>query len=287
MHYVFALATAFLATAVAANPAVLEERGVNYEYKIVTVTKTDPEFRTAYGPRKTKYFHWRKSHGRPSKHSTDDQDSDDQDSTDDRHPSHHIQYYGDFPKPGEISSSHSSYYGEQPKEEQPKEEQPKEKQPKEKQPKKQPKEQPSEGSDVMDECLKVHNEKRAIHGVGPLTWDVDMANHANSVCQTCKFEHSKDSPYGENLAGGYQTATLAIEDWYNESAKYNYANGDFGEDTGHFTQMVWKAAKAMGCASCSCDSLGNGVSGNFLTCNYDTGNVRGKFQENVLPPKSS
>lgn len=133
-----------------------------------------------------------------------------------------------------------------------------------------------------DECLKVHNEYRAMHGAGPLEWDNEMANHASGVSGTCVFEHS-GGPYGENLAAGYDSAAAAIKDWYDENTLYDYATGDFSSGTGHFTQVVWKGAKKVGCAIVTCDGQ-NGTPGKFLTCNYDTGNVIGHFQENVLPP---
>jgi len=127
----------------------------------------------------------------------------------------------------------------------------------------------------------VHNEDRAKHGAGPLTWNTTMADYAkNKVSATCVFEHS-GGPYGENLAMGYQTATDAMNAWYDESKDYDYAGGQFSEQCGHFTQMVWKEAKQVGCGTVNCPGKGN-----FLTCEYDTGNVISYFTQNVFPPVS-
>jgi len=137
-------------------------------------------------------------------------------------------------------------------------------------------------SSLNGECLKSHNDARAKHGAAALTWNSTMADYAlEKVSKTCVFEHSH-GPYGENLAMGYKTAAEAIAAWYDEEKMYDYAAGQFSSATGHFTQMVWKSAKQVGCGSYECPGKGN-----FLTCNYDTGNVISQFVENVLPPTSS
>lgn len=47
--------------------------------------------------------------------------------------------------------------------------------------------------------------------------------------------------------------------------------------TGHFTQVVWKATKRLGC----------GQAGKFVVCNYyPAGNVQGQFRDNVAPAKT-
>jgi len=111
-----------------------------------------------------------------------------------------------------------------------------------------------------------------------------MANHAAGVSSTCIFEHS-NSDYGENLAAGYDSPESAIKAWVDEESQYSYSAGQFDMGTGHFTQVVWKGAKKVGCASYDCNGKG-GTPGKFFTCNYDTGNVVGQFVENVSPKQS-
>ncbi|KAF8242283.1 PR-1-like protein [Wilcoxina mikolae CBS 423.85] len=155
-----------------------------------------------------------------------------------------------------------------------------------------PKETPSsdnQGStkgpdDFSQQCLDSHNKYRAQHGAPALEWDSDMANHAESVSSTCIFQHS-NSDYGENLAAGYDSPESAIAAWVNEEDQYSYSAGQFDMATGHFTQVVWKSAKKVGCASYDCEGKG-GTPGKFFTCNYDTGNVVGEFVQNVLPKQS-
>ncbi|KAG0640411.1 CAP domain-containing protein [Tuber brumale] len=141
---------------------------------------------------------------------------------------------------------------------------------------------PASGS-FENEVLAAHNDKRALHGVPALTYDSTLANFATDVCSSCQFKHS-GGPYGENLAAGYPSPAAAIQAWYDEENQYDYAAGQFSSATGHFTQMIWKNAKRMGCGIKECNGA-NGTPGKFLTCNYDTGNVIGQFVENVPPRK--
>ena len=76
------------------------------------------------------------------------------------------------------------------------------------------------------ECLSAHNDKRALHGVSPLTYDSTMASFASGVSGTCEFKHS-GGPYGENLAAGYPSPKEAIQAWYNEENQYDYKAGQF------------------------------------------------------------
>ena len=67
-------------------------------------------------------------------------------------------------------------------------------------------------------------------------------------------------------------------DWYNEVQNYNY-NGDYQSGKGHFTQLVWKGSKNLGCGI----ACGKGC---YVTCNYyPAGNYLGMFESNVFPKK--
>ena len=49
--------------------------------------------------------------------------------------------------------------------------------------------------------------------------------------------------------------------------------------TGHFTAMVWKATRRLGCAKGNCPGQ------NLWVCQYDPpGNMMGAFPQNVPPP---
>jgi len=66
--------------------------------------------------------------------------------------------------------------------------------------------------------------------------------------------------------------------WYNEKDQYNFSNGQFSMNTGHFTQVVWISTKKLGC--------GISLNGNraYGTCSYiPPGNFQGEFNANVKP----
>ena len=51
--------------------------------------------------------------------------------------------------------------------------------------------------------------------------------------------------------------------------------------TGHFTQLVWKQTRSVGCGRVDCNGK-NGVEGWFLVCEYwPPGNVGGEYVQEV------
>ncbi|KAL8662072.1 MAG: hypothetical protein Q9202_005046 [Teloschistes flavicans] len=133
-------------------------------------------------------------------------------------------------------------------------------------------------------CLNSTNTFRHQHNATALTWNTTLATAASVLAGACKFKHS-GGPDGENIAAGYQNVTATVEGWGNERAKYNFAHGGFGENTGHFTQLVWKATSTVGCARKQCETIGW-----FVVCEYwPPGNVQGAYQIQVQKqiPKSS
>ena len=130
----------------------------------------------------------------------------------------------------------------------------------------------------------MHNQFRAKHHAPTLEWDDTLANYAANYAAKCVFRYSS-SPYGENLAAGYPTVNAAINAWYAEQKNYSYLWSGFSYKTGHFTQVVWKSTKKLGCAFVFCNGK-NGTPGHYLVCEYSPhGNVTnvGYFRENVLP----
>ena len=87
---------------------------------------------------------------------------------------------------------------------------------------------------------------------------------------------------GENLYMGYNAGYLGtspVDSWYEEISKYSFAKSDYIKGTGHFTQVVWKNSKQLGCGvACGSNDYC------YVTCNYyPGGNYLGEFRENVLP----
>ena len=87
---------------------------------------------------------------------------------------------------------------------------------------------------------------------------------------------------GENLYFGYNAGylgTAPVDAWYDEIKDYDFAKSEFTSGTGHFTQVVWKNSKQVGCGV-ACGSNDHC----YVTCNYyPGGNYLGQFKDNVLP----
>ncbi|CAO3611543.1 unnamed protein product [Cunninghamella blakesleeana] len=132
----------------------------------------------------------------------------------------------------------------------------------------------------INNILKIHNKYRSKHRAPALKWDKAIASFAQSHSRKCVFQHSGKKGYGENIAMGYRSWNDVINAWYNEEKDYDYNNPVFGSGTGHFTQVVWKGTKKIGCGVTSCNGS------KYYSCNYKApGNYYGEFEKNVLPPK--
>ncbi|KAL0359779.1 UNVERIFIED_CONTAM: Pathogenesis-related protein PR-1 [Sesamum calycinum] len=127
-------------------------------------------------------------------------------------------------------------------------------------------------SDVQ-QFLSVQNAARAALKLPPLVWDPNIARYAawyaNQRRVDCELEHS-NGPYGENIfwgSGNGWTAAQAAAAWVSERREYNYWSNScvYGQECGHYTQIVWKDTRRMGCARVVCYG-GRGV---FMICNYD------------------
>ncbi|KAL2852524.1 CAP domain-containing protein [Aspergillus pseudoustus] len=153
---------------------------------------------------------------------------------------------------------------------------------------------------LKSSVLSTTNDYRAQHNASALTWNDTLADYAGRWAEGCIWEHSH-GPYGENLAYGYGNATSAVQAWGDEGEMYNFDKPTgFTKATGHFTQLVWRSTKEVGCAAVDCgltdlddeDKEGEQrAQGWYLVCEYiPGGNVVGGgddenkyFRLNVLP----
>ena len=123
--------------------------------------------------------------------------------------------------------------------------------------------------------LNSTNTYRYQHASPAVIWNVSLASFAQQYSQNCRFAHSGTHGIGENLAEGYVDTVSAVDGWGEEQSLYNYSDPGFSEQTGHFTQLVWKDTTATGCGATFCNGT-NGVSGWLLVCEYyPPGNVIG------------
>jgi len=133
--------------------------------------------------------------------------------------------------------------------------------------------------------VDAHNRLRAKHCAGALTWSTKLAEIAQRWANAlrdrgCVFGHSGGTT-GENLAAG-TSGTLdpasVVQMWYDEVAQYRFPDGGFSSKTGHFTQVVWRGSKRVGCGHSQCKGM------DILVCEYDpAGNWEGQYRDNVLP----
>jgi uncharacterized protein YkwD len=138
--------------------------------------------------------------------------------------------------------------------------------------------------------LAAHNHFRCLHGAPPLGWSDEVASYAQTWVDTLTtLEHSDSyasplGPLGENLyrTSGEVRAADVVASWYAEGAKHAYGD-TYQPETGHFTALIWRDAKVLGC----------GVHGGIVSCNYGSGglaltcatpNLAGCFTEQVQRP---
>lgn len=128
----------------------------------------------------------------------------------------------------------------------------------------------------MRALLDAHNAYRARHCVPPLAWSQQIAASAQAWADRCVFNHDPNSELGENLAWGTAlSGRESVSLWYEEISLYNYAAPGFGP-AGHFTQVVWRDSRQIGCGVARC---GGDV---YWVCRYSPpGNVEGEFRANV------
>lgn len=135
---------------------------------------------------------------------------------------------------------------------------------------------------------KAHNMVRAsVNASKPLPdleWSEDLAQVAQSYAEhlgaTCELVHSHGA-YGENLAlfGGQRaTADTVVGLWADEGQCWTYgafmksdACSASCDACGHYTQIVWRNTKLVGCGVADCQGGGQRE---IWVCNYDPpGNV--------------
>ena len=147
------------------------------------------------------------------------------------------------------------------------------------------------------DLVKQHNALRTKHKAGSLTKLAAIATMAKKTTDACAklgtLKHTRDyynsQPVGQNLymSTGAPSAASVLKGWYyEEEPHYNYDTGKSkdGEVTGHFTQVVWKSSKQIGCAY----SIGKYQSFNgayYVCCNYfPAGNYQNQYTTNVRRP---
>lgn len=136
---------------------------------------------------------------------------------------------------------------------------------------------PSSGvTGFKKEILDAHNSRRSKHSASALTWSEELETYAQNMADkySCgsSLQHS-GGKYGENLAVGYDGAEGTVKAWYDEGEGYDYSSAS---TFNHFTQVIWKGSKELGCAKKDC----NGSP--YVVCEYSpAGNIVGQGKQNL------
>ncbi|GMU10950.1 CAP domain-containing protein [Corallococcus caeni] len=133
-------------------------------------------------------------------------------------------------------------------------------------------------SQFARDMLEAHNAARAAAkptpspALEPLTWDPAVAEVAQKWADNCVFEHNPNrGNAGENIAWsspGYWDTKGVVKAWVDEVADYDYAKNTCktGAQCGHYTQVVWRNTRRLGCAMQRCTKSGS--TSDFYVCNY-------------------
>ncbi|RKH37542.1 hypothetical protein D7Y23_39110 [Corallococcus sp. AB050B] len=129
------------------------------------------------------------------------------------------------------------------------------------------------------DMLEAHNAARAdakptpSPALEPLTWDPAVAEVAQRWADTCALDHNPNrGNAGENIAwatpGYWDTKGVVTKAWVAEVADYDYAKNTCkaGKQCGHYTQVVWRNTRRLGCGVQRCTE--NGTTWDFWVCNY-------------------
>lgn len=146
-----------------------------------------------------------------------------------------------------------------------------------------------ENPDIKKDIIYEINNLRAYHQVPEITESSELDNIAqsfsNKLAKIGDLRYSETKYNGEPLGeilfyyGGECTADSVVETWNKDSKTFRYNSRN--PQASSFAQIVWKSTRYIG-LGLSKDSQG----GTYIVANfYPCGNVIGKFQENVFPPK--
>ena len=128
------------------------------------------------------------------------------------------------------------------------------------------------------EILAAHNTLRARFKVPPLVWSNELAQYAqewaNRLVATERLAHRPNPVYGENIFlvhGADVTPSAVVAAWASEARNYNYQSNSCQGRCGHYTQLIWRDTKKVGCGAAVKDDT------QVWVCNYDPpGNIAGE-----------
>jgi uncharacterized protein YkwD len=138
--------------------------------------------------------------------------------------------------------------------------------------------QATAGRWTPQEMVAAHNLYRTQVGVPSLHWSGSLAARAqqwaNTLIQRRTFAPRRDDLFGENLyevVNGRATPAEVLKAWVSEKADYRYDSNSCSARCGHYTQVIWRDTKEVGCG------VARDAQREVWVCNYDPpGNVVGE-----------
>jgi pathogenesis-related protein 1 len=111
------------------------------------------------------------------------------------------------------------------------------------------------GDSMAKEMISAHNFYRGRVGTPRLAWSNDLAARAHDwatrLIENGMYAPRRDGLFGENLfeiSGGSANPFRVVSAWVSESANYNHVTNSCTARCGHYTQVVWRSTKLVGCA---------------------------------------
>ncbi len=129
----------------------------------------------------------------------------------------------------------------------------------------------TEGTVDSSSMVAAHNKWRSEVGVPDIKWSDALAKTAQLWADKlkskgCALKHNQGSSYGENLykAGPIMwsdgtkelqsvTPQRVVDSWRKEKQNYNYKDNSCSGVCGHYTQVIWKNTKEVGCGMAICN----------------------------------
>ena len=138
------------------------------------------------------------------------------------------------------------------------------------------------------EVLDAHNTLRDRHGSPHLAYDAGLGAKAEDVAATLAASGDLSGAaaaqaagdLGVNLAwtnGGDLDGRAIVETWYGQIADYDFDEPGYSEQTGSFTQVVWRGSTQLGAGYAEMSGGGWLV----IALYSPAGNVDGEFEGNV------
>ena len=133
-------------------------------------------------------------------------------------------------------------------------------------------------SPLPRDMVTAHASIRSRLGLAPLVWSNRLAAYAQQWAETLvatgDFNPHRDPPFGENLyeiTGGFSTPYDVVNAWAAESANFDFRRNSCSARCGHYTQVVWRETRSVGCGVARKDRR------EVWVCSYDpAGNIIGE-----------